>query len=161
MKRIGIAAVLACAAASASAFIPPTYRIAVVSEERGDLALGHALVEYMVAEQALFRLRDDSFGSAARACLKQDDVDECVRAEIARLEPEPRVAALAIVAAPGGDGRQKWRCVGSGKREAAAESVNAVIDVKAALFGEEEKRVENLRAAVGCIQAAANESSPQ
>lgn len=161
MKRLCIAAILTCAATSATAFIPPTYRIAVVSEDRSDLALGHALVEYMVAEQAFFRLRDDSFGSGARACLKQDDVDQCIRAEIARLDAEPRVSALAVIAAPAGDGQQQWRCIGSGKRAAAAESVSAVIDIKAALFGEEEERVKNLRAAVRCIQAAANESSPQ
>lgn len=161
MNRIVIAALLACTASSAGASIPPSYRIAVVAQDRDERALGHALVEYMVAEQAFFRVRDQAFASATQACLKAEDPVRCVRREMAEVDPAGGVRTVVIVAAPAGEGRQRWQCIGAGNSAAPVDAVDSVIDLQAALFGSMEERSSNLRSALRCIQAAANESSPR
>lgn len=161
MKRILIAALLACTASSVGASIPPSYRIAVVAQDRNERALGHALVEYMVAEQAFFRVRDQALASASQACLKAEDPVRCVRREMTKTDGEGGSRTVVIVAASAGEGRQRWQCIGSGKSAAPVEAVDTVIDLQAALFGSPEERTSNLRSAVRCIQAGANESSPR
>lgn len=159
MKRIFLGALLASFAGSASAFIPPSYQIAIVAEEREELALGTALVEYMVAREAFFRVRDDSFNSGSRACLKAEDPENCFRDSIAKADTGGQIRSVVIMAVPAGDGRQRWQCIGSGERFASSAAVNIVVDIQAALFGAPEDRHTNLRSAANCIQAAANESS--
>ena len=156
-----IGACLAGIAGTAHAFIPPTYRVTILSEDRTARSLAHALVEYMAAEEAFFWHRDLDFRSAARTCFQGDTVEPCLREAVGKAAAEPRMWTAAIVVTPAGDGRQQWQCIGAGTKPAPVEAVNVTIDLQAALFGTGDARTANLRVALTCIQEAANEASSQ
>jgi hypothetical protein len=163
-NRIGkwvIGACLAGIAGSAHAFIPPTYRVTILSEDRQARSLAHSLVEYMAAEEAFFWRRDLDFRSAARTCFRGEAAEPCLREAIGKAAAEPGLWTAAIVVTPASDGRQQWQCIGAGAKPAPAGTVNVTIDLQTALFGSGEARTANLRAALTCIQEAANEASSQ
>ena len=155
------AACLAGIAGTAHAFIPPSYRVTILSEDRQARSLAHALVEYIAAEEAFLWRRDLHFRSAARTCFKSETAEPCLREAIGKAAPEPGLWTAAIIVTPTADGRQQWQCLGSGAKPAPAEAVNVTIDLQAALFGSGDARNANLRAALTCIQEAANEGSSQ
>lgn len=161
IRKWVLGACLAGIAGTAHAFIPPSYRVTILSESRTARSLAHALVEYMATEEAFFWRRDLDFRSAARTCFKGDAAEPCLREAVGKAAAEPGLWTAAIVVTPAGDGRQHWQCIGAGAKPAPAEAVNVTIDLQAALFGTGDARNANLRAALGCIQAAANEASSQ
>jgi len=135
----------------AHASIPPSYRVVVVASEHEDEAVNRALVEAMSAQQAFFWVRGELHLGDLAPCLAAADAAACVRAAVAAKPGDPNVRTVVVVASPEAEARFAWRCFGEG----AAAPASASVDVQAALFGADEAQVANLRAAMGCIAAAA------
>lgn len=142
----------------AQASIPPSYRVLVVSDDREALALSEALVQYMSSAGAFFREPPAVAQSTIRACLMAVDFGTCVRAGIPKPGHWSEAHHVVIQASQNGDSGLAWRCVGSGAHRSPTPEQSAEIQLQPALFGRDEERSVQLRAAMNCIQSAAAES---
>ena len=142
----------------ARASIPPSYRVLVVSDDREALALSEALVQYMSSAGAFFREPPAVAQSAIRACLEASDFGTCARPVIPRPGHWSEAHHVIIQASQNGQSGLAWRCVGSGAHRAPTPEQSAEIQLQQALFGRDEERSSQLRAAMNCIQSAAAES---
>lgn len=142
----------------ARASIPPSYRVLVVSNDREAIALSEALVQYMSAAQAFFRVQPTVSTQDVRRCLEADDFGACVRPLVPQQQNWQEPAHVIIKVERVGQAGLSWVCVGSGKHRAPTAEQIAEIDARSALFAEGEVRTTQLRAAMYCIQSAAAES---
>lgn len=154
-----VAAFALGAAFPSLASIPPSYEVAVVTHDRQEEAVNRALIEAMSAQNAFFWVRSKLSSGDLRECLLAEDTDKCVR-DLVNSSGFSSVARPVVIIADVEDEIASWRCIGSGRHQAASTAGRARIDLKAALFGEDETRTKNLRAAMDCIYSAAHESSP-
>lgn len=148
----------ASGAAPARASIPPSYRVLVVSDDREALALSEALVQYMSTAGAFFRQPPAVAQSAVQACLEAADFATCARPAIPRPGHWSEAHHVIIRASRNGPSGLVWTCVGSGAHRPATAEQTAEIQLQPALFGRDEERSSQLRAAMYCIQSAAAES---
>jgi len=154
-----LAAIILALPFTAQASIPPSYEVSVVAEDRREEAMSRALIEAMSAQDAFFWVRAKVSPWDLRQCLAVEDRDRCVRDLLNAGGISPHARPVVILAEVE-DGIAQWRCLGSGRSRASPEVAAARIDLQAAIFGDGDTRIENLRFAMDCISFAARESSP-
>jgi hypothetical protein len=144
--------------AAASASIPPSLSLLVVSDDPLTEAQGRAYVEFLVAGQNFLVAGPPVPRRAAAECLgKAGDVVSCVAEKVAARPIDKRSPPVVVVARPESGG-VSWLCVGSDPKKVGKTSKRVSIDLQAALFGTGPARAAQRTLALGCLFGAAAEA---
>jgi hypothetical protein len=151
LTAAALAAALLAAPTGGAASIPPSYRIVVISTDGEARARAEALIQYMSAEGAFFRVEPTLRPHQLEPCLSGPAWEACAR-PLVPLQATWCDPAHVIVRAEA-DGRDglTLSCLRAGT-EAVGPLRGARVDARAAVFGEGEARDAALRAAMDCIQ---------
>lgn len=141
------------------ASIPPYYKVTLVADTREEEALNRALLELMHAHDAFQWVAGDVHRGDLAPCLDLSDPEGCIREKLAATELDSRSPPVVVRAWRLEGDRFRWLCVGAQTKQVDRAQRDAVVDLPAALFGGEDALVENRRAAMRCIYAAASEAS--
>lgn len=144
---------------SLHASIPPTYQVTIVAEGREGEAQSRALIEYMAAQEAFFWSRSNLPRRELQGCLAEEGQAQCIRDLLQANGASPAVRPVVILVNSLGE-NVEWRCIGSGLSVSDPAGSVARVDLQSAIFGEGDSRISNLKSAMDCIYAAAQESSP-
>lgn len=144
--------------AAASASIPPSLSLLVVSDDPLTEAQGRAYIEFLVAGDNFLVAGPPVPRRAAAECLgKAGDVVSCVAEKLAARPIDKRAPPVVVLARPASGG-VSWLCIGSDPKKVGKTSKRVSIDLQAALFGTGPARAAQRAVALGCLFGAAAEA---
>jgi hypothetical protein len=155
-----IAALAVVAAAPLAASMPVSLRLTLMSADRHDEALSRGFISvlehyegFLLAGEPMPFARD-----ALSRCLKLVEKAACTRTAIVRQAIDQDQPPVVVIVTRVGRDRYRWQCSGAGDQPWSPARQDVTLDLKQAMFGTPEVRVQARRRAVDCIMAAASEA---
>jgi hypothetical protein len=143
--------------APAAALMPPpvSVPVIVIANDPEAQAVGEAFVT-LLREHGWFGTAPSRIGRApfVRCLARKDEQAACVR----KSEDWKKDGQAAVIILAHGIPVQTWTCVGVAAAAAQPERQSITIDLRKAIFGPAEERLELRNKAAGCIMAAGSES---